>query len=239
MESDQAEGQEGEHHPGKHPPQEGTPATEAEGPEAESPKTEDGTKVDTQPENNKPRGPVETNTNFETMRHLTQSPTGKETEATAQRPETTITEATGDIRPRRKPTNVFERLTNLINDAGSPREPPDEDELTFLADGIKEEDWTDRGDTGDTDAERFLSNWTRKVQGWNLSPKAAEKLMNDIGKRDSRNTNQMIIHKMPLAVKKAYPTDQMSGAGRQGTTKRDNKDKAWEGGSRETSEETL
>ena len=65
------------------------------------------------------------------------------------------------------------------------------------------------------------------------------KLMKDIGKRDGRNTMQTMIHKMPLAVRKAYPTDQMSGAGRQGTTKRDNKDKAWEGGSRETSEETL
>ena len=85
-----------------------------------------------------------------------------------------IADAAEDIRPRRKSTNVFERPTNLINEAGSPREPPDEDEPTSLTDGIKEENWADRGDTRDIDAERFLNSWAIKVQGWNPSPEAAE-----------------------------------------------------------------
>ena len=212
---DQAEGPVEEQNPEKHNDDKGKTDTAAESPEAES-----QDEVDNPPESNHPRGPIQYNPCYVALEKLAKTPAhdNQAMEPTEQPAHHTPKENKKTWKERK---NLFQRLWRHVSDAGS---SPDEETLSWLTKLITDEDWQDRGDTEDADAEKFMEEWSAKVRAWQLTQKSADMLIKGIGNKDSKHKPQMILHKMGKVVEKMYSAHQPIGKGKGDNTAKSYRD---------------
>ena len=168
---------------------------------AESPEAESQTEPETHPENSHPRSAIEENPGYVSLqRIITEEPDDGTNIAPTK--EDTTQDSENLKRTWKQRSNIFQRLWDSITDCGM---SPGEKTLSFLPSCLKDEDWNDRGDTTDGDAENFLEEWSQKVKAWNLSPEAARTLGEKIGNKDNKGKNRMILREMSQALSRAYP----------------------------------
>ena len=173
------------------------------------------------PEDDNPRGPVESNLYFKALQDKTEEGLKQAIRVDAGEEMSPATGGKGKTWKER--VNLFRKVWQHVTDVG---ESPNEEDLTSMVDSIKEENWNQRGDTEDNDAGHFMEEWFGKVKDWKLSPQTAETLISRIGNgQDSKHKKHVLFGRMGNKVREAYATRLQTKEDNQESTERSEQDR--------------
>ena len=180
--------------------------------------TDDPAESHTSPKDDPPeephrQGPLEENSNYAVLQAIANTP---ENQHLAKQSETTdntaITPATKEPEKTWKDkNNIFKEIWKQIKGLGR---SPDEESLTDMVEGLKEQDWQDQGDYNEDDVEQFMKDWTQKASEWKLTERQVAKLLSLLKDgRDSKHKRQAIINRMCRAARDAYTSNPKDAKG--------------------------
>ena len=162
---------------------------------------------DDPPEEPRRRGPLEENSNYAVLQALANTPEeqhlAKQSESADNNAKSPATKEPGTT--WRDKNNIFKEIWKQIKGLGR---SPDEESLTDMVEGLKEQDWQDQGDYNEDDVEQFMKDWKQKASEWKLTERQVSTLVSLLkDNRDSKNKRQTIISQMCRAARDAYTSN--------------------------------